>query len=459
MRGKARRQRRIGVVAVLAVAAGGLVMAGSAHGYPAETLRLLSGQAWLGSSGVGQVSLIDGTTAQVAERVKVAAPGDLLSVGLTGHDAVVADATAGTVSWVNGALAEVRPVDVGPASAVGGARVLAGEGQVHVLLGSRYAALDATSGRVLVSTDLGRALDPGTAVVDGAGRAWALDQAGGLVQPSAGADWVRPGVAAAQVSRLAVVPRGVAVVDPRRRRVTVYDADGTPTGGACLPAGVGGSVEAVGTSDGLVVVASDSAKALVVADPGHGSCSRRIGLSQGSLRLGLPVVRDGHAFVPELASGRVFVVDLDAGTVVAAPQVVVGASPALELLDHDGVVFYNDAARQRAGVIRLDGSTVAVDKYDPASPQAGTATAVGGLQPRPDAPAGTGSAAGTGGGGPGSAGAGSSTTSGQGLPGTAASRVPAAAGARLRLRVSQRPARVGRPVALQVTMSDGARLV
>ncbi|HET9656827.1 MAG TPA: PKD domain-containing protein [Kineosporiaceae bacterium] len=451
-------RRRIGPVVVVALASGGLVAVGVAQGYPAGALRLLSGQAWLGSAAAGQVSLIDGTTAQVAEKVKVAGPGHVLSVGQIGHDAVVADATAGSVSWVSGALAEASPVDIGPASAVGGTRVLTGEGQAHVLLGSRYAALDAVSGRVLRSVDLGRGLEPATAVVDRAGRAWVLDQAGGLVQPSAGADWVRPGVATADVSRLAAVGDGVAVVDPQKRRVTAYDGGGRPVGTACLPAEVTGPVEAVGTPGGGVLVASDSAKALVVADPSDGSCSRRIGLADGTLRLGLPVVSDGRAFVPDLASGRVFVVNLDTGALVAAPLVLAGGSPALELLDRDGVVFYNDPAGQHAGVVRLDGSTAALDKYDPASPQAGTPASANGPQPEPGAVSGSGAGAGTAGGGPASAGTGTSAGTGSGQGSGPAPSPSGASLPKLRLRTSRQPAVAGQQVALQVTMSDSSRL-
>jgi hypothetical protein len=72
-------------------------------------------------------------------------------------------------------------------------------------------------------------------------------------------------------------------------------------------------------------------------------------------------------FVPDYSDGTVAVVD------VAAQRVTTTAEPVapgrFELFAVDGMVFYNDPGSEQAGVIRLDGTFVAVRKYDSAAPE------------------------------------------------------------------------------------------
>src|SRR5690349_2569232 len=79
----------------LAVALG---LIGPRGAYPADRPRLLSGAAWLVSSQVGQLSLLDGSTAELAAQVPIAPPGDQLDVAQQGSVAYVVDRTAGTIS-------------------------------------------------------------------------------------------------------------------------------------------------------------------------------------------------------------------------------------------------------------------------------------------------------------------------------------------------------------------------
>jgi hypothetical protein len=50
------------------------------------------------------------------------------------------------------------------------------------------------------------------------------------------------------------------------------------------------------------------------------------------------------------------------------------ARNAFQLLARDGVVFYNDPASEKAGVIRLDGTVTPAAKYDPGDPHKGLST-------------------------------------------------------------------------------------
>src|SRR6266540_3287414 len=74
------RWHRVSAGVGVAVLAGALVVTAGMKGYPADRPRLLSGAAWLASSQVGQVTLLDGSSAEVAAQVSVAAKGERLGL-------------------------------------------------------------------------------------------------------------------------------------------------------------------------------------------------------------------------------------------------------------------------------------------------------------------------------------------------------------------------------------------
>ncbi|TML23644.1 MAG: hypothetical protein E6G35_13905 [Actinobacteria bacterium] len=91
------------------VLAAGVVVAGAHGGYPTERPHLLSGSAWLASSGVGELTLLDGSSAEVAAQVRVADPGDRLGVVQQSATAYAVDGTDGTVRRIDGATFQVSP--------------------------------------------------------------------------------------------------------------------------------------------------------------------------------------------------------------------------------------------------------------------------------------------------------------------------------------------------------------
>ena len=95
-------------------------------------------------------------------------------------------------------------------------------------------------------------------------------------------------------------------------------------------------------------------------------------------QLGRPVELGHRAFVPDLAKGSVYVVDLETRRLLTNVVLPGGAAPKLQLIPQDDRVFYNDPNSDRAGVIRLDGSTTGFPKYDPSNP-------TNGLTPTPQA--------------------------------------------------------------------------
>src|SRR6266545_4580678 len=143
------RWHRVSAGVGVAVLAGALVVTAGMKGYPADRPRLLSGAAWLASSQVGQVTLLDGSSAEVAAQVSVAAKGERLDVVQQGSTAYVVNRSAGSLRRVDGATFEVSapvtPVD----DAHGGLVSLAGQ------------------------------IEAQAATVDEAGRLWVLDTATG----------------------------------------------------------------------------------------------------------------------------------------------------------------------------------------------------------------------------------------------------------------------------------------
>jgi parallel beta-helix repeat protein len=99
-------------------------------------------------------------------------------------------------------------------------------------------------------------------------------------------------------------------------------------------------------------------------------CTAAVALHTDGGDLGTPVEAGGRLFVPDYATGQVWVVDLKLSRVMAQPRVL-EPKVRYQLLTRDGVVFFNDPDSERAGVIRLDGGVRPVDKYDPKHPDKG----------------------------------------------------------------------------------------
>src|SRR5262245_48166697 len=89
------RRGMVGLAVVVVV--GGLAVAGTSEGYPAQRPQLLSGAAWFASTQVGQLTLLDGASAETAAQVRVASPGDQLDVVQSGSPAYAVNRSAGVI--------------------------------------------------------------------------------------------------------------------------------------------------------------------------------------------------------------------------------------------------------------------------------------------------------------------------------------------------------------------------
>lgn len=372
------RSRRLNAALGALVAVGlvcGLVIAGATHGYPAQRENMLSGSAWLASAKVGQLTLLDGTSAEVAAQVQAAPPGDALQVVQQGSAAYAIDQTAGTVRRIDGATFDATAPSSPLPGAHGGLAAFATPGTVYVL-DAQHGLLVDTDPETLAPRDkpipLATQLGDGTAILDSANRLWLIDQTtGDLTWLTGDQRHVVPAVAKPGHSVLTLANGNPVVVDPVAGKASTIDPNtGRVIGTVDLDLRPTDTVQVSGSPHADRVYLVTSRGVLDVCDLGAGTCDQAILLTTAANSLGAAVEAGDRLFVPDYTTGSVWVVDLNSGAIVAQPRVL--DPPArFQLINRDGLVFFNDPNSERAGVIRLDGTVVSVAKYDPGNPKAG----------------------------------------------------------------------------------------
>ncbi|RSM58618.1 PKD domain-containing protein [Kibdelosporangium aridum] len=356
-----------------ALLVGAAVVFGADDGIPAQDVRLLSGSAWLSSAKVGQVTLLDGSTAEVAAQLQVAPPGNVVDVVQAGSTAYAVDKTAGTIRRIDGATFELSTPEAPIPDSRSGLTAFAGEDVLY--------AFDSERG-VLVDTDprtvtrrgreqtLAAQIGAGTATLDGAGRLWVLENATGVLtrfdgQQRTNAQITEPG------ENVVTIGGGVPVVVnvKGRKVITVDPITGTADRTIGLDLRANDTVQVSGSPHDPRVYIVASRGVVHICDLTVGSCEQVIPLTANS-KLGPAVEAGKRVFVPDYTTGQVWIIDLAGGNVVAKPQVLTPAGD-FQLLSRDGVVFFNDPQSARAGVIRLDGTILNTAKYDEANPNKG----------------------------------------------------------------------------------------
>ena len=361
----------IGVVGAVGLA----VFLGAGHGYPVQNVHQLPGSAWLASSQAGQLTLLDGASAQVAAQVQAGPAGHVLDVVQQGSTAYAIDETAGTLRRVDGATFALSVPATPFPDATSGLTAFADARHVYAL-DTRRGLLTTADPRTLATAGaplpLAGQLSAGAATLDDAGRFWLIDGAtGDLTRVADGKKQVHRGVAMPGRDLLAIVNGDPVVVDTAgRKAVSVDPGDGSPTGTLELDLRPTDTVAVSGSphANRLYVVASRGV--LDICDLSAHDCSDTVALDSDNNDLGAAVESGNRVFVPDYTTGQVWVIDLTQHTIVATAQVL---SPAVkfQLLTRDGIVFFNDPNSERAGVISLDGAVTQVAKYDPADPTKG----------------------------------------------------------------------------------------
>ena len=368
--------------------AAGLVLAAAAGGYTASRPRLLSGTAWLASAQVGQLTLLDGSSAEVAAQVTVAPRGNRIDVVQQASTGYVVDRTAGSLRRVDGATFEVGPPAMPIPDAAGGLLAFAGPHGLYAL-DSRRGVLTAADPVSLATTtgvvSLASRVEAGAAAVDDRGRLWVLDTAtGDLVWLDARGRGVRRGAVTAGAGLLTLADGAPVVVDTTARRADLLDPTTAEVRrSTALDLRPGESIAVSGSPHATRLYVAAARGVLGVCELTAASCTTVIPLAADSTDLGAPVETGGRVFVPDYSNGRVWIIDLNATRVIARPQVL-KPQTRFQLLTRDGLVFFNDPDSEHAGVIHFDGGFVPVAKYDPANPEPGQhdpATGIGTAPP------------------------------------------------------------------------------
>jgi Divergent InlB B-repeat domain/PKD domain len=358
---------------------GTLVLFGS-QGYPATRPHLLSGAAWLASSQAGQLTLLDGSSAEVAAQVQVAPPGTGLAVVQQGAAAYAVNTDAGSVRRVDGATFAVSQPVVPLPDAGRGLDVFAGADMLYAL-DTHRGLLSGADPRTLAGrggpVSLAAQVDPQAAALDRAGRLWLLDTAtGDLIWVQDGQRHTRRAAVRTGAGMLVLADEAAVVVDPVARTATTFDPHSGATRGTTeldLRPDDRIAVTGASTSARLYVVAARGV--LGICDLTATTCPTVVPVGGAGADLGAAVESGGRVFVPDYATGQVWIVDPDAGRVVTQSKVL-DPRVRFQLLSQDGVVFFNDPGSERAGVIRLDGGVQKVSKYTPGHP-AGSAASGG----------------------------------------------------------------------------------
>ncbi|GEK19822.1 PASTA domain-containing protein [Cellulomonas xylanilytica] len=375
MRGlsRGRRPSAAAVVSAVAVAVPVVLVGTAGQGNPVAELLQETGTVWIASPDQGLLSLIDGSSQELAASVRVTIPAGPLDVTQAGPSAYVTDVAAGTVTRLDGATyAPSSPFLLGTPG--GGTSVLTGGDALFVVDAAERTAtqLDPTTLRTGETVSLAAEPGAGQTVVDDDGRLWAVDAGGG------GLTWVdgtRQGVIrdVDPQSVVVLVQGRPAVVDVANRRVARVDRGGVQAWG-CLDVRPEDQVRVLGSHTRPEVYAAvPSTGTVVVAAVDRDDCSGVVPVAEpGTNDFGALAQSGAYLFVPNRTDGTTTVVDTRTGTrVVAFPLTPPGND--VQLVAKDGLVFYNDLDSHVSGVLTFaDGSWVqgpSIDKYDPTTGQ------------------------------------------------------------------------------------------
>ncbi|ADP79445.1 PKD domain containing protein [Pseudofrankia inefficax] len=358
-----------------------VVAVGRSRGEHARSVSLPEGEAWLVSSAAGQVSLIDGSTAQVLTQVSVPA-------------AQLAGVQAGSDEFVTAGNGSLRRID-GATYGVSAPVRFSTHSQAPALYPAPGAlfAVDPTTGLVTLADprslrvrgqfSLAARVAPGAAVADSDDRLWAVDgRTGDLIRIGPGGERIQRAAVDPARTRLVTVGGRPVAVDLAAGRARTIAADGVTGVGVCLATAPGDtSLTVTGAVLGSrLYVVSGARGLLLTSDLTAGSCGLAVDLGAAGHLLGQPKETAAHVFIPDFTAGTVIVFDEASTRVVARPKVLPPNTP-FELENNGPVMFFNDPASSRAGIIDLTGAVRPVQKYDPTKvgPGAGNGAEGGGL--------------------------------------------------------------------------------
>ncbi|TDV43164.1 PKD domain-containing protein [Actinophytocola oryzae] len=360
------RRATAGIVAVAMVF--GIVVSWDSPWDPVPGVRLHAGAAWVASNAIGQLTLLDGASAEVAAGVPLGRSGGALHTAQRGGTGYALDSGRGLVFRIDGATLTFARKRSPVATGHDGLAVFPTP-HAFLILDTRRGLLATADPTTLEPRGRPHPLDvetsPEDVVTDPAGRLWMLDnRTGDLVWFADGRRHSRARAATPGASRLAVTDGRPALLDPARRRIQLLDpATGAVTKSVKVDVRADDDVAVSGSPERRrLLISVGSRGRFLSCDLDSGSCSPPVALGDGPMELGRAVEVGDRAFVPDYATGGVSVVDLATSRVVARPRLF-DRPVRFDLLTRDGVVFYNDPDSDQAGVIDPDGRGRPISKY------------------------------------------------------------------------------------------------
>ena len=321
--------------------------------------RLGDGAAWLASSEIGGVSLLDGASGTSATDLVVASAGDVFGVVQWGSDALVVNETRGSVSRLDGATWRIGTGEIRFAEPGGALRVLADGETGWVVADGLVSSINLEDLGVLDQYAIGSTVT--SAAIGNNGTLFlGSDAADGSVM-SISAEDESPQTVSGLSGSAVLVELGdrVGAIDTEAQSVWI---EGEGIVCDSLPYPEGESVLAGGSSDFLVTVSS--AGRLMVWDPTKSGCPDANGvleLDRG--RFGSPVMSDGWGLVPDYEASVVYIFEGAGESLTRVDLTNVPEGAHFDLIEEGGSVWYNDAASDAAGLVRRDGTITALSKY------------------------------------------------------------------------------------------------
>jgi hypothetical protein len=379
----------IGVVVLVALVSVALGAGAPEH---ARFLSLVSGHGWLTEDPQGEVVSANGQTGQVDFRDVVAnAQGDRLEVVPAGAAVLLVDTTRGTVGELgadSGAGSGPAPVEtllagggsVGTAADTGAVTELVpGDGADLYDIdraSGQIALLDPATGRLVAEVTVADELSRG--VVDDQGVLWVESRSAGTL--------IGVSDHGGTLTARSVAVTGVAPGDD----VLVSSVNGSPalldrTSGVFVEAP--GGVVSTATTLAPLSVARAATMAPAISGPtvpltapgvivlvgGGVARSVTVGSAEGQ-DLGPPVPFGSRIYVPDLATGRVLVLD-GGGAPVGTGISLSGPPDLVEAAVQNGSLFVSNPDSSVADAVLPDGTVLPIDEDGPLAPTADQAAA------------------------------------------------------------------------------------
>ena len=351
-------RRIVHLALVTVVVAAVVALAVTRTGVPASAMRLLTGDAWLANASAGTVSHVNGYTGGTDAQSTVGKAGDPFEVVQRPDGAFVLDLRTGRLSRLDDSKLSVTTAVMEPKPAEG-LQVITGTNATWILdrsSGVLQQVSPVTLKPLGHQVALGGTTGPG--VVDASGSVWVpLGSIGQVAEVSPGGVVVhrRLGRAGDDIE-VADTSAGVWAVDPQAKTAESLSAPSAKK--VTLPAlPKAPLVGASGSSPDLVLVSGSQVLGVDTAQPSLSSLALPTASSVTQV-----AVSSNDAYLLDPQARRLDTVHLSPIGVAASTAVPAGSD---QLVEKDQLLFVNSTTTPQALVVNPNGTVTNVNKYTP----------------------------------------------------------------------------------------------